>query len=114
MRNYVITLYKQQHLAIITLFQKNKQKYNLDTFYRPISFFFALAEIIGKTIIQNITDNIPYIITQHVYKGNHSTDTLLDYIINTISRGFNQYQPPERIITSLHMSKALEIVDTHH
>ena len=63
-------------------------------------------------ILPCITNNIPHITTPHGYKINHSTDTTLHNINNTIATSFNHKQSPACVITvSLDRSEAFEIVN---
>ena len=78
----------------------------------------SLLPIISKTLEMNIlpyiTANIPYTPTQHGYKSQHSTETALHTLNNTLAKGFNQIAPHARTITvALIRSTAFDTINIH-
>ena len=84
------------------------------TSYRPIALLSPIAKTLEKILLPHITSNITPPTHQHGFRAKHSTTTALHNINNTITKGFNQKQPPERTIAvALDMSKAFDTVHHH-
>ena len=82
--------------------------------YRSISLLSVITNTLEKSILPDITANIPNTPTQHGYKTQHSTVTALHTVSNTVAKGFNQMAPPARTITvALDMSKAFDTINIH-
>ena len=93
---------------------KTKQRHDHRHIIQTHLTFLIDNKTLEKTLFPYITNNIPHISTQHGFKSNHSTSTVLHNINNTITTGFNQNKPPERTITvALDMIKAFDTVNIY-
>ena len=98
---------------IIQIPKPNKDT-NIGTSYRPISLLSVVAKTLEKCLFPYVTANITQTPTQHGYKAQHSTVTVLHTLNNTVAKGFNQMASPAQVITvALDMSKAFDTVNTH-
>ena len=101
-------------LANIIPIPKPNKDTNMGTSYRPISLLSVVAKTLEKCLLPYITANITQTPTQHGYKAQHSTVTVLHKLDNIVAKGFNQMAPRARTITvALDMSKAFDTVNTH-
>ena len=81
------------------------------TSYRTIYLLTVIAKILEKSLLPYITENIPNTPTQHGYKSQHSTVTVLHTVNNTVAKGFNQMAHPARKITvPLDMSNTFDTI----
>ena len=84
------------------------------TSYRPISLLSVIAKTLERSLLPCITANIPNTPTQHRYKIQHSTMTVLHTLNNTASKGINQMAPPAQTITvAFDMSKSFDKINIH-
>ena len=80
-----------------------------------MSLISVVVKTLEKCLLPYITANITQTPTQHGYKAQHSTVTVLHTLNNTVAKGFNQVDPPARTITvALDMSKAFDTVKCQH
>ena len=101
-------------LANIVPIPKPNKDTDKVTSYRLISLLSVIAKTLDKSRHPYITANIPNTPTQHGYKTQHSTVTVLHTLNNTVAKGFNQMAPPARTITvALDMSKAFDTIIIH-
>ena len=101
-------------LASIVPIPKPNKDTDKGTSYRPISLLSVIAKTLEKSLLPDITANIPNTTMQHGYKTQHSTVTALHTLNNTVAKGFNQMAPPARTITvALDMSKAFDTINIH-
>ena len=102
------------NLVNIVLTLKANKDIDKGTSYRPISLLSVIAKILEKSLLPYITENMPNTPTQHGYKTQHSTVTVLHTVNNTVAKGFNQIPPSARTITvALDMSKAFDTINIH-
>ena len=74
----------------------------------------SIAKTLEKTLIPNITGNIPDFSHQHGFKHKHSTHNNLHNICRQITKGFNNPRRPQRTVAvALDMSKAFDTVNIH-
>ena len=72
------------------------------------------SKILEKTLLPYITKNIPHVSTEHGFTSNHSTNTVLHHINNTIAICFNQNKPAGCTLTvALGMNNAFDTVNKH-
>ena len=96
---------------IVPIPKSNKYIYK-GTLYRPITLLSVIATTLGKSILPYITANLPKTPTQHGYKTQDSTVTVLHILHNTVAKRFNQMAPPVRTITiAFDMSKAFDTIN---
>ena len=82
--------------------------------YRPISLLCNPSKILERLVLNNITPHIPLSPTQHGFRPQHSTSTLLTNITQTILEGLNSPKPAYRsILTAIDISKAFDTVPRH-
>ena len=101
-------------LAKIIPIPKSNKDPNIGSSYRPISLLSPIAKTMEKVILPHITYNIKNNLSQHGYKAHYSTTTALHKITDSIAKGFNKPQPPDRtIVVALDLSKAFDTVNIH-
>ena len=101
-------------LANIIPIPKPNKDIDNGTSYRPITLLSVIAKPLEKTLLPYITVNIPNTPMQHGYKTQHSTETELHTVNNTVAKGFNQIALPARTTTvALDMSKAFDTINIH-
>ena len=77
-------------LAYIVPVQNLNKDIDRSTSYRLISILSVIATTLEKSLLPNITANIPNTPTQHGYKTQHFTVTALHTLNNSVAKGFNQ------------------------
>ena len=98
-------------LANIVLIPKPNKDIDKGTSYMPISLLSAIAKTPEKSLLPYITANTP---TQHGYKTQHTTVTVLHTLNNIIVNGVKRMAPPVLTITiALDMSKAFDTINIY-
>jgi hypothetical protein len=102
-----------KHALIIPILKPKKSPKDVAS-YRPISLLSTISKVFEKLILTKIRNYIPLSDTQHGFRQNHSTTTLLTDLSQRISTGFNQNPPPSRtILTAIDINKAFDTVPRH-
>ena len=79
--------------------------------YRPISLLCNPVKILERLILVNITPHIPLSPTQHGFRSQHSTSTLLTSLSQTILEGLNTPKPAHRtLVATIDISKAFDTI----
>jgi len=82
--------------------------------YRPISLLSNPSKILERLVLQDITPHIPLSPTQHGFRPQHSTSTLLTHMTQTIHEGLNDSKPAKRsILAAIDISKAFDTTPRH-
>jgi sarcosine oxidase/L-pipecolate oxidase len=82
--------------------------------YRPISLLSCTSKVLEKLIYNKIKNNTPIAPTQHGFRPNHSTSTLLTNLTQQILDGFNQPSPPNRtLLLAIDINKAFDTTPRH-
>ena len=67
-----------------------------------------------KQVLNRIKPSIPLSPSQHGFRQNHSTSTLLTNTSQHILNGFNQQKPPSRtVLVAIDINKAFDTVPRH-
>jgi hypothetical protein len=102
-----------KHALIIPILKPNKSPKEVSS-YRPISLLSTVSKVFEKLILAKINNNIPLSNTQHGFRQNYSTNTLLTDLSQRILTGFNQTPPPIRtIMAAIDINKAFDTVPRH-
>jgi len=98
---------------IIPILKPNKPPTE-PTSYRPISLLCTPSKILERLVLNNITPHIPLSPSQHGFRSEHSTSTLLTHLTQTTLEGLNTNKPASRtIIAAIDISKAFDTVPRH-
>ena len=91
-----------------------KQQQQQPASYRPISLLPNPSKILERLVLNVINPSIPLSPTQHGFRSQHSTTTLLTNLTQTIHEGLNTKKPPKRtLIAAIDISKAFDTVPRH-
>lgn len=114
-----ISNYSYQHCKIPTIWKKGKiitiLKPKKDptqaASYRPITLLCTPSKIIERHILHNINPHILLSPTQHGFRPNHSTNTLLTNLTQHTFDGINCKRPAQRtILATVDISKAFDAI----
>ena len=101
-------------LANITPLLKPHKPPTERTSYRPISLLSNPSKILERLVLQDITPDIPLAPSQHGFRAQHSTSSLLTHMTQIIHEGLNQSKPAKRtIIAAIDISKAFDTTPRH-
>ena len=79
--------------------------------YRPISLLCNSAKILERLVLNEISPHIRLSTTQHGFRPQHSTTTLLCSLSQSVLEGFNNRKPATRsLIAAIDISKAFDTV----
>ena len=79
--------------------------------YRPISLLSNVSKILERLVLNEIAPLIPLSSTQHGFRPQHSTTTLLCSLSQSVLEGFNEKKPASRsLIAAIDISKAFDTV----
>ena len=82
--------------------------------YRPISLLCNPSKILERLVLNNISAHIPLAPSQHGFRSQHSTSTLLTNMTQTILEGLNTPKPAYRsLVAAIDISKAFDTVPRH-
>ena len=102
-----------KHGIIITILKPNKDP-TLASSYRPITLLSTLFKVIERLILNIVTPYIPLSSTQHGFRPQHSTNTLLTQLTHNIVNGCNHKLPHKRtLLITLDISKAFDATPKH-
>ena len=80
--------------------------------YRPVSLLCPAVKIMERTLLPYLETHLTVPNHQHGFRKFHSTATALHKINQTITKGFNKPQPPDRtLLLQIDLSKAFDMVD---
>ena len=95
---------------IITILKPNKTPTEAAS-YRPITLLCTPSKVMERLLLHKITPHIPLSPTQHGYRPNHSTTTLLTNLTQTVQDGINSRRPPHRtLLVTIDISKAFDAI----
>ena len=98
---------------IIPILKPNKPPTE-PTSYRPISLLCTPSKILERLVLNNINTHIPLSNTQHGFRSQHSTSTLLTHLTQTTLEGLNANKPATRtLLATIDISKAFDTVPRH-
>src|SRR5215470_12727900 len=97
---------------IIPILKPNKNPTD-PTSYRPISLLSTISKLFEKLILNRIQQYLPVSPTQHGFKKQYSTTTLLTDLTQHILTGFNQKPPLRTVLTTIDINKAFDTVPRH-
>lgn len=79
--------------------------------YRPISLLSNVSKILERLVLNEIAPYIPFSSTQHGFRPQHFTTTLLCSLSQSVLEGFNKKKPASRsLIVAIDISKAFDTV----
>lgn len=79
--------------------------------YRPITLLCTPSKVLERLILNKTTPYIPLSPTQHGYRPNHSTTTLLTNLTQKVQDGINSRRPPHRtLLITIDISKAFDAI----
>ena len=82
--------------------------------YRPISLLCTPSKILERLVLNNINHHIPLSPSQHGFRPQHSTSTLLTNLTQTTLEGLNHSKPALRtLLVAIDISKAFDTVPRH-
>ena len=101
-------------LAKITPLLKPNKPPTEPASYRPISLLCNPSKILERLVLNNISPHITLSPTQHGFRSQHSTATLLTNMTQTTLEGLNSSKPAYRsLIATIDISKAFDTVPRH-
>ena len=79
--------------------------------YRPVSLLSNVSKILERLVLAKITPDLTFSPTQHGFRSQHSTTTLLTNLSQKILQGLNNSKPaPRAIVAAVDISKAFDTV----
>ena len=110
--NSIPAIWKQTH--VIPLLKPNKPPTHPSSF-RPISLLCTLSKLLERLICTRIKPQLPTSHTQHGFKKEHYTTTLLKNLIQNILDGFNQNHPHYKraLLAMIDINKAFDTMPKH-
>ena len=79
--------------------------------YRPISLLSNISKVLERLVLARITPDLPLSPTQHGFRSQHSTSTLLTNLSQQILQDLNNSKPaPRTIVAAIDISKAFDTV----
>ena len=95
---------------VITLLKPGKTPTDAAS-YRPITLLCTPSKVVERLLLRKITPHIPLSPTQHGYRQNHSTTTLLTNLTQKVNDGINSRNPPHRtLLITIDISKAFDAI----
>ena len=106
--NAIPTIWK---IATIIPILKPGKNPRIATSYRPISLLSNISKVLERLVLAKITPHLNLSPTQHGFRSQHSTSTLLTDLSQKILEGLNKNKPAQRsIVAAIDISKAFDTV----